>query len=95
MDQELKKPIWPRWNPDFLSMWMELRETFRAQIEQSGQRSHAHTEMVETHLLKEFWKWARTADARYRRHQANVSGLDIRVQAIEERLSDLEQRHPS
>ena len=26
-----------------------------------------HTEEVETRLLGEFWKWARTADARYRK----------------------------
>ena len=31
---------------------------------------------TETKLLREFWKWARTADARYRQHQAEVSVLD-------------------
>jgi len=58
-------------------------------------RCRAHTEEVETRLLTEFWKWARTADARYRQHQAIVTGLDLRVQTIEDRLSDLEQRKAS
>jgi hypothetical protein len=83
MDQELKTYL----------AGMESR--LLAHVDGVEERSRAHTEMVETRLLKEFWKWARTADARYRQHQANVSGLDIRVQAIEDRLSDLEQRHPS
>jgi hypothetical protein len=70
----------------------ETETRLRALIEESEDRSRAHTEMVETRLLNEFWKWAKTADARYRQHQAVVGGLDIRVQTIEDRLSDLERR---
>jgi hypothetical protein len=51
-----------------------------------------HTEAVETRLLGEFWKWARTADARYRQGHAVVGALDDRVQAIEDRVADLERR---
>ena len=69
-------------------MYDELRSHLIAMEE----RSHAHTEMVETRLLDEFWKWARTADARYRQHQAVVGGPDIRVQTIEDRLADLERK---
>ena len=69
-----------------------LRSHVDQVVSQSEDRSRAHTELVETRLLTEFWKWARTADARYRQHQAIVGGLDIRVQTIEDRLSDLEQR---
>lgn len=35
-----------------------------------------HSEAVETRLLSEFWKWARTADARYRQSIAVVTVLD-------------------
>ncbi len=69
-----------------------MESRLSSQIAESEQRSRAHTEIVETRLLTEFWKWARTADARYRQHQAIVGGLDIRVQTIEDRLSDIEQR---
>lgn len=90
MDQELK--TWLAGMESRLLAHVDgVGETFRAQIEQSEERSRAHTEIVETCLLKEFSKWARTTDARYRQNQAVVSGLDIRVPSIEDRLSDLEQ----
>jgi polyhydroxyalkanoate synthesis regulator phasin len=54
-----------------------------------------HTEAVETRLLAEFWKWARTADARYRQSHAVVGALDDRVQAVEDRVADLERRKAS
>ena len=54
-----------------------------------------HNEVVETRLLAEFWKWARTADARYRQSNAVVGALDDRVLAIEDRVSDLERRRAS
>jgi hypothetical protein len=69
----------------------DLRTHVDESIAASEARSREHTEMVETRLLKEFWKWAKTSDARYRQHQDTVRGLDIRVQAIEDRLSDLER----
>jgi hypothetical protein len=50
-----------------------------------------HAESVETRLLSEFWKWARTADARYRQHQVVVGGLAERVGLVEDRLADLER----
>ena len=52
----------------------------------------AHTEAVETRLLGEFWKWASTADARYRQHHGVVAGLDERVQLVENRVAELERR---
>jgi hypothetical protein len=73
----------------------EVESRLLAHIDQSEERSRSHTETIETRLLNEFWKWAKTADARYRQHQAVVGGLDIRVQTIEDRLSDLERRKAS
>ncbi len=50
-----------------------------------------HTEEVETKLLREFWKWARTADARYRQNTGEVFGLNERVRLIEDRVAELER----
>ncbi|MGA2713842.1 MAG: hypothetical protein ABSG41_12115 [Bryobacteraceae bacterium] len=44
---------------DDLKQYLESMET----------RLREHTEVVETRLLGEFWKWAKTTDARYRQHQ--------------------------
>ena len=51
-----------------------------------------HTETVETRLLGEFWKWARTADMRYRQGDAAVGFLNDRVQGVEDRVAELERR---
>jgi hypothetical protein len=51
-------------------------------LEEMKHELRANTEEVETQLLSEFWKWARTADARYRQHQGTVIGLDARVQEV-------------
>jgi uncharacterized protein YceH (UPF0502 family) len=64
----------------------------RNEIAAAEIRLRAHTEEVETRLLSEFWKWARTADARYRQGNAVVGALDYRVQAIEDRVAELERR---
>jgi hypothetical protein len=63
----------------------------REQFEALEMRMREHTETVETRWLREFWKWAKTADARYRQHQGVVNGLSERVSIVEERLTDLEQ----
>lgn len=87
MDAELKSYL--------DGMETRLRAHVDTAVTASEARSRAHTETVETRLLNEFWKWARTADARYNQHQAVVGGLDIRVRTIEDRLSDLERTRAS
>jgi hypothetical protein len=57
-------------------------------------RLREHTETVETRLLSEFWKWARSADLKARQHTNNISSIDERLLAVEERLSDLERKRP-
>ena len=54
-------------------------------------RLREHVETVETRLLGEFWKWARTADARYRQHHGEVNGLIERVALVEDRIAELER----
>jgi len=41
---------------------MEMR--LREHTEETEMRLREHTEETETRLLNEFWRWARTADAR-------------------------------
>lgn len=55
-------------------------------------RLREHTEAVETKLLTEFWKWAKTAEMRYKQDHAAVAGIDSRLEAIEDRVSELERR---
>lgn len=55
------------------------------------QRLREHTETVETRLLGEFWKWARTAEMRYNQVHATVNGVDQRLQVIEDRVAEVER----
>jgi len=80
MDEELKQHL----------NAMETR--LRDQIDAQEARLRGHTEEVETRLLGEFWKWARTADARYRQSIGQVNGLAERVDIVEDRISALERK---
>ena len=64
----------------------------KAYLEGMELRLRQHTEETETKLLREFWKWARTADARYRQYYGHVTGVDQRVGVVEERVTVIEDR---
>jgi hypothetical protein len=49
-----------------------MDDELRTHLERMENRLREHSEAVETRLLSEFWKWARTADARYRQNQGVV-----------------------
>jgi len=49
---------------------------------------------VETRLLTEFWKWARTSDIKVHQSSNAISSLTERLNVVEERLRDLEFRRP-
>jgi polyhydroxyalkanoate synthesis regulator phasin len=66
-------------------------ENLKAYLDDMKRELREHAESVETRLLREFWKWARTADARYRQHLEAVSGLAERVGIVEDRVADLER----
>ncbi len=68
-------------------------EAMEARISEQIAEARRHTADTETRLLAEFWKWARTADARYRQHHGAVAGLEERVQIVEDRVSDLERKN--
>jgi hypothetical protein len=91
MDQELKAYL-DAMEARLNAQTAALEKRLNAQSAGLEERLRAHTEEVETNLLSEFWKWARTADARYRQHQGVVGGLDQRVQAVEDRVAELERR---
>jgi hypothetical protein len=89
MDEDLKQYL--------QAMEARLREHTELRL---GEHSHGlearlreHTEAVETRLLGEFWKWARTADARYRQSAGQVTGLADRIDIVEDRISALERRN--
>jgi hypothetical protein len=52
----------------------------------------AHAETIETRLLSEFWKWARTSEIKARQQGGSISALDERLTVVEERISQLERR---
>ncbi len=49
-------------------------------------------EQMETTLLKEFCKWAVPNSARLKVHEVGLNALSERVELIEERLTNLEQK---
>lgn len=61
-------------------------------LEAMENRLREHTETVETRLLSEFWKWARSSDIKTRQHGVTISVMDERLTAVEERMSELERR---
>jgi hypothetical protein len=67
-----------------------MDEDLKAYLESMEARLREHTEAVETRLLSEFWKWGKTADARYRQHHSVVNGLDERVALVEDRITAIE-----
>jgi hypothetical protein len=57
-----------------LKQYLEAMEVrLREHTDAVEMRLREHTEAVETRLLGEFWKWAKTTDARYRQHQGTVT----------------------
>jgi hypothetical protein len=71
----------------------DMDEELKQYLNAMEARLREHTENVETRLLGEFWKWARTADARYRQSAGQVTGLADRVEIVEDRISALERRN--
>jgi hypothetical protein len=68
-----------------------MDEDLKAYLDGMKSELRADIEKSETGLLTEFWKWARTADARYRQDHLKVGALDERVTILEDRISELER----
>jgi hypothetical protein len=82
MDQELR---------DFL---LAMESRLDSKLAEVKARLMAHSEAVETRLLTEFWKWARTSDIKARHHSFGIS-FEERLTVVEERLRDIEFRRPA
>jgi hypothetical protein len=52
-------------------------------------------ERVETNLLTEFHKWASPAEARARTHAAAIRTIDLEMEGLTERVTDLEKKKAS
>lgn len=55
----------------------------------------ADLERVETALLTEFHKWASPAEARARTHAAALRAIDLEMESLTERVSELEKKKAS
>jgi hypothetical protein len=50
-----------------------MRTEWKADLDAMRTELKAHTELVETRLLSEFWKWARSSEIRSRQQGANLN----------------------
>ena len=64
----------------------------KADIQELGTELKGMIERVETNLVTEFHKWARTYEVRARSTTTVVHGFEERLGFLEERVSDLERR---
>ena len=60
--------------------------------EEDKQRISDRLEKVETTLLSEFHKWASPVELRQRSHAAAIRALDTEVEALSDRLKNIEGR---
>ncbi|MGA2182674.1 MAG: hypothetical protein ABSH47_06555 [Bryobacteraceae bacterium] len=67
-------------------------QDLKAAMGQNVQDLKAAMEKVETTLLSEFWKWARTNDVKIRSVTSRSNDFDERLLLIEERVSELERK---
>jgi len=70
----------------------ETQRVMIGYIDETKRELREHAEAVETRLLNAFWKWARTSDMRYRQIHGVTASLEVRVQEVEDRVSELERR---
>jgi septal ring factor EnvC (AmiA/AmiB activator) len=60
------------------------------QIDRRFEKVEQRIEHVETSLLTEFHKWASPTEARLRSHAATLRALDLKVEALDDRIKKLE-----
>ena len=71
---------------------MPLSDEDKQWIKSELERVETSLERVETSLLTEFHKWASPVEARQRSHAAAVRALDAEMEALSDRVRNLEQR---
>jgi polyhydroxyalkanoate synthesis regulator phasin len=73
----------------------EMRRDSRGDLVALEQRVNDRIERVETALLTEFHKWASPAMARSRTHNSAIQTLDLEVEALKDRVAELEKKKAS
>lgn len=73
----------------------ELKQYLSAMEERLKSYVDERCERVETRLLTEFHKWASPAEARSRTISAALRAIDLELEALADRVKDLESRPPA
>lgn len=73
----------------------ELRQAIRNDMQEMEARLFENVHDTETRIIGEFYKWARTTEARMRTTEVNIGPLLERLSAAEARLLELEKRSRS
>ncbi|MDQ6706681.1 MAG: hypothetical protein M3Z85_11980 [Acidobacteriota bacterium] len=84
MDAELKTYL--------QEMEARMNARFDARFDAMERQFKDALEATETKLLTEFWKWARTLDAKLRRLEASDAATAERLTILEERVFTLERK---
>jgi polyhydroxyalkanoate synthesis regulator phasin len=66
-----------------------------ARFAEAESRVNDRIERVETTLLTEFHKWASPAEARVKSHHSAIHSLDVEVEALKQRVAELEKKKAS
>ena len=69
-----------------------LEATFTERIQRLDESFSERLERVEARLLTEFHKWASPVELRARSHAAAVKALDAEMEALADRVTNIENR---
>jgi hypothetical protein len=86
MDNDLKQYL----DQQFAAL--DTKFATKQELEAMEERVNSRTEKVETALLTEFHKWASPADARARSHAATLRAIDLEMEILAGRVSELEKK---
>lgn len=95
MDAELKTYLDGKFSDariDLDAKFGELRAEIDARFNEERVERRVEIEKTETNLLRAFHNWARSMEIRVRESDTKVTGFDLRLVYIEERVSELERR---
>lgn len=74
---------------------LDTKFATKKDLEALEERVNSRIEKVETSLLTEFHKWASPAEARARTHTATLRAIDLEMEVLTGRVSELEKKKPS
>jgi len=74
---------------------LDTKFATKKDLEALEERVSSRIERVETSLLTEFHKWASPAEARARTHTATLRAIDLEMEVLTGRISELEKKKAS